>query len=782
MISLRTVVIRSAICVAMLGAVVANAQILPPMEAQTPFSADSSSSTDSSSGNSDWSSSQSNESALRDNQNPTQIPRIGGDNGANNPTQSNAQPGIESFKTQPRPLKNKRNKPNDFQKFVFEATGKLLPLYGADFFKDADSANPSQGTPVPNDYPLGPGDELLIRGWGSIDFDLRAVVDRNGLISIPKVGTVPLAGVRAADAEGVIRNAISKYFHGFNLNVTLGQLRTITIYVVGQAKRPGTYVVSSLSTLVTALSDTGGPNQTGSLRHVQVKRAGKQIAELDFYAFLAKGDKSNDVKLIDGDVIVIPPAAGFVALTGAVETPAIYEVQGQSVDVQSVLELAGGLPVIADPRRALLERIEPGKSRPRSVEEFALDKEGLKKSLKPGDLLTVLPMRPEFSNAITLRGAFHGTLRMPYHDGMTVTSLIPSKESLVSRASLQRQNHETRQPENLTQDIGNLYDEINWDYAVVERLNRHDLSVSLISFNLGKALADPNGNDNVPLQAGDTVTVFSINDVRVPITKRRVFVRVEGEVQKPGVYQVTAGDSLIGVLQKAGGLTGDAFLFGTEFYRESVRTQQQQNLDKFVSRLEQQMLQASQKNLSNLGVTDSAAAQQAQAQVALEATSRNRFLQKLREIKATGRIALNVSPQDKGFAQLPDFRLENGDRLFVPNRPDFVHAFGAVNTESAMLWQPGKTISDYLEQSGVSATADEGGAFVMRASGMVLSNSGRWLSSVKGQPALPGDIIVVPEKVDVETSWNAFVRGTKDISQIFANFGLAAAAVHTLNK
>ncbi|WP_220636207.1 SLBB domain-containing protein [Georgfuchsia toluolica] len=701
-----------------------------------------------------------------------------------------------------------RNEPNDFQKFMLEATGKLLPIYGADFFEGADSARPAQGAPVPNDYPLGPGDELLIRGWGSIDIDLRAVVDRNGLISIPKVGTVSVAGVRAADAEEVVHNAISKYFHGFNLNVTLGQLRTITIYVVGQAKRPGTYTVSSLSTLVTALSDTGGPNQIGSLRHVQVLRAGKQIAELDFYAFLAKGDKSNDVKLIDGDVIVIPAAAGYVALAGAVEKPAIYEVRDQSADVQSVLELAGGLPVVADPRRALLERIEPGNSRPRSVEEFALDKEGLKKSLKSGDLLTVLPMRPEFSNAVTLRGTFYDTLRVPYHDGMTVTSLIPNREELVSRASLQRQNHddmtaadsisnkevpgsrasllkqnrEAREPKNLTRDIGNLYDEINWDYAVVERLNRSDLSVKLISFDLGKALASPGGSDDVPLQAGDTVTVFSINDVRVPITKRRVFVRVEGEVQKPGVYQVTSGDSLIGVLQKAGGLTGDAFLFGTEFYRESVRTQQQQNLDKFVSRLEQQMLQASQKNLSNLGVTDTAAAQQAQAQVALEATSRNRFLQKLRELKATGRIALNVSPQDKGFAQLPDFRLENGDRLFVPNRPDFVHAFGAVNTESAMLWQPGKTISDYLEQSGVSATADEDGAFVMRASGMVLSNFGRWLSSVKGQQALPGDIIVVPEKVDVETTWNAFVRGTKDISQIFANFGLAAAAVHTLNK
>ena len=140
-----------------------------------------------------------------------------------------------------------------------------------------------------------------------------------------------------------------------------------------------------------------------------------------------------------------------------------------------------------------------------------------------------------------------------------------------------------------------------------------------------------------------------------------------------------------------------------------------------------------------------------------------------------------MSPQDKSFAQVPDFRLENGDRLIVPNRPDYVQVFGAVNSESAMFWQPGKTVSDYLEQSGVSSSADEDAVFVMRANGMVISNSGRWMS-IKGKETLPGDIVVVPEKVDVETTWNAFVRGTKDISQIFANFGLAGAAIHTMNK
>ena len=791
----------------LLGAMGVGAQTaLSPQESQTPYS------TSSTSLQSDW-------APQGGNQNPR-----GGIGGLNNPAQPNAQPGMEPLPVRPLPRMIPRNEPNDFQKFVLEATGKLLPLYGAGFFEGADAARPTQGAPVPNDYPLGPGDELLIRGWGSIDIDLRAVVDRNGLISIPKVGTVPLAGVRAADAEEVIRNAINKYFRGFNLNVTLGQLRTITIYVVGQAKRPGTYVVSSLSTLVTALSDSGGPNQNGSLRHIQVKRAGKQIAELDFYAFLAKGDKSGDAKLIDGDVIVIPPAAGFVALTGKVKTPAVFELGGSDDTLQNLLEAAGGLPVLADPHRAFVEHIDSSKKLSRSVEEFALDANGLRRELRNGDLVSVLSINAEFANAVTLRGTVNQAVRAPYRDGMKVTDLIPSRDFLVTKAVVRRQNQalifQGRQDEQnaneqfprdqaelrrsmktplaatpespnpdknldsrtLAGSVGNLYDEINWDYAVVERINRADLSVSLVPFNLGKALADPNSSDNVPLQPGDTVTVFSVDDVQVPIAKRRVFVRVEGEVQKPGVYQVSAGESLIGVIQKAGGLTGDAFLFGAEFTRESVRKQQQQNLDKFAGRLEQQMLQESRKSLSSRTANDPSAAGGAQAQIAAEAESRNRFLQKLHELKASGRVALNVSPEDKGFAQLPDFRLENGDRLVVPNRPDYVQIFGSVNTESAMFWQPGKTVSDYLEQSGVSSTADEEGVFVMRANGTVISNSGRWMSSVKGQKSLPGDIIVMPEKVDVETGWNAFIRGTKDISQIFANFGLAGAAIHTMNR
>ena len=196
--------------------------------------------------------------------------------------------------------------PNDFQKFVLETSGQALPLYGANFFSQAAATYVPQGNvPVTPDYRIGPGDEIQIRGWGSVDIDVRTTVDRDGLIHVPRVGKINLSGIRSAQAEDVVRSAVGKYYKGVQLSVTLGQLKGITVYVVGQARKPGSYTLSSTSTLVSALFASGGPNQNGSMRRVQVKRGDKLVTELDLYAFLAQGDKGGDVRLQDGDTIVI---------------------------------------------------------------------------------------------------------------------------------------------------------------------------------------------------------------------------------------------------------------------------------------------------------------------------------------------------------------------------------------------------------------------------------------------------------------------------------------------
>jgi protein involved in polysaccharide export with SLBB domain len=821
-----------------------------------------------------------------------------------NPQQS-ANNTAAGFVQAPEPLK-----PNDFQKFVLETAGYKLPLYGQAFFdnlqfsqlraqqlQQAQSASapvgagfaPVDNAPVSNDYLLGPGDQVLIRGWGSLDIDVRTLIDRNGMVSLPRVGSVSLAGVKASQAEGVLRNAVGKFYKDFQLSVTLGQLRSITVYVVGQARRPGSYSLSSVSSLASGLLATGGPNASGSMRRVQLKRAGQVVAEFDLYSFLSRGDSAGDIKLTDGDVIVIPPAVGYVALVGKVNNPAVYELKAVDETLDQLLAVAGGLPVVADPRRVTLERLTPSSSQPRSVQDFALNEQGLKTPLKNGDLLTVLAISPELGNAVTLRGNVAQPARLAWREGMRVRDIIPNREALISRDSVRRQNEvlfdasqrertqreremipedlladkelddrlmrdpryvarsaaatananmpgnkpndqNGNNPQNASPDavrnnnlrtarpdiydlesyrdqrqarlfaqqapiqakdknevpsvaelIGNLYDEINWDYAVIERINRQDLSVSLLPFNLGRVLNDAKDPDNHLLQAGDVLTVFSVNDMRVPIAKRRIMVRIEGEVAQPGIYQAKPGESLSSVLQRAGGLTHDAYLFGSGLYREEVRKSQVENLQKLMRRLETESSAQISQLSQSMGASADAAL--AQTRVLAAQNAQRQALERVRSVRPEGRIALGLEPDLYNYInKLPDIRVQNGDRWVIPSRPDFVYIYGAVNTESALIYRPGQTVADYLKLAGVGVAADRSAVIVVRADGSAFTTDpSSWFSaSVGNLKLMPGDSIVVPDKVDMESTWSSAIRNTKDITQIFYQLGLGAAGLKAL--
>jgi protein involved in polysaccharide export with SLBB domain len=266
--------------------------------------------------------------------------------------------------------------------------------------------------------------------------------------------------------------------------------------------------------------------------------------------------------------------------------------------------------------------------------------------------------------------------------------------------------------------------------------------------------------------------------------KRRVFVRVEGEVKVPGVYQMTAGDTMQNLLAKAGGPTSNAYLFGTAFYREAARREQQLNLEKAADKLESQLRGELAKSIANpVTVTSTDAAfveskRQAEMQVAKETLSR------FRQLKATGRIAFGLAPGERSFTRLPQLQLENGDRLIIPAKPAFVHVFGAVNVEASPLWRPNARVRDYLQVAGLTPGADLENVFVMRVDGTVVSaDSKGWFSGgIGGVEVMPGDSIVIPERLDRETRWTKFMQGTREWAQIFANFGLGAAAIKTLRN
>ena len=687
--------------------------------------------------------------------------------------------------------------PNQFQRFVQQATGQELPLYGFNLF-GGQRYQPLANVPAPAHYVLGPGDDVDLKIWGMTDFAARLTVDRNGQITIPRVGTVTVAGTRADQLEKLLKTQVARVFNNFELSATLGRLRSIQVYVVGQARKPGAYTVSGLSTLISVLFESGGPAATGSMRKVQLVRNGQTLSTLDLYQFIHSGKTTGDAPLMTGDVIVIPPAGPRVAVTGALDTPAIYELASANESLQSLLAYTGGLQVLASPHKALIERINPtSATAPRQVQEVALDAAGMAQPLRDGDVLWLFPISPQFANAVTLRGNVAEPLRYSHKPGMRVADLIPEPAALIDKDYFKRKNilvqYDTEaskarvNADRVITNFKNLLDEINWEYAAIERLDARQVKMVLIPFHLGKAIKDRDPAHNLELQPGDVVTVFGVKDIPVSTEKRSRFVRLSGEFKAPGIYEARPGETLPQLIERVGGLTAQAYLYGTHFTRESVRKQQQQNLDQLVRRLESQLQSAGANGAVNL--TGERAAQAASIQQAQQAQMQAQ-LNKLRSMQSQGRVALELDPTstmlgEQALAQLPGLPLEDGDGVHIPALPAFVVALGSVNNENVIIHRPGKTVGDILQAAGPTEDAELSEAFLLRADGSIVSRRNRsWFSlgSFESTRVMPGDTLVVPAMIDRESRYNFLVRALRDWTQIFSNLGIGAMAIKTLRN
>ena len=699
--------------------------------------------------------------------------------------------------------------PSQFQRFVRESTGRLLPMYGRDLFDAPQAYAANSAIPAPDNYLLGPGDEVRLQVWGPVDFNTDLTVDRNGQVTLPKVGVVTLAGVAVRDLDKTIQGQLSKVFTNFQSSATMGRLRGIQVYVVGQARQPGTFQLSSLSTLVNALFASGGPNANGSMRNIELKRAGQTITTFDVYDFIARGDKTRDVALLSGDVIVIPAVGPRVAVTGAFDQAAIFELKNSATNVGDILSLGGGVPALAKMHKALLERITRSSNPPRQVKEITLDAQGLIQPLQDGDVLTLLDISPAFANAVTLQGVVAEPLRYSWFEGMTLLDLIPDRDALISADYYKRKNllvqntEQTREKDlnrsprdqrdqrdtvdnqqaetNITALLRSRIDQINWEYAVIKRMDRSKLSTQLIPFNLGKMVLNKDPAHNLVLQAGDVVTIFSQNDLRLPQERITRMVQVEGEVAAPGLYQALPGETLPELLKRVGGITPQAYVFGLEFSRVSVRTRQQENLDTLIRRLESQVQGKGATLTANLGADRADQAQVIQQQ---QQAQLNAQIARLRTLQSNGRVSLELDPQAHTLASLPNLPLEDGDRIVVPSTPGFVAAFGSVNNENVFIYRQGKTVADILASAGLTEDAEPSQAFVLRADGSIIARqdrSGFFGGSFESMQVMPGDTVVVPAQIDRESRYNAIVRGAKDWTQILSNFGLGVVALSRIS-
>jgi hypothetical protein len=312
--------------------------------------------------------------------------------------------------------------------------------------------------------------------------------------------------------------------------------------------------------------------------------------------------------------------------------------------------------------------------------------------------------------------------------------------------------------------------DIDWDYAVVERQSTKDLTTSLLPFNLGKIILAGDPSQNLELLPGDVVTIFSKADIRVPTTQQTRYVRLEGEFVGAGLYSVLPGETLRGLLRRAGGFTGDAFLYGSEFTRESTRRVEQQRLREYADQLEAQIsavTSANQARAVSAADQTAAVASAADAQAAVA---------RLRAITPIGRIVLDLKPNSTGVDSVPDLALEDGDRFIVPRVPSNVNVEGQVYSANAFVFTPGRRVIDYLrEAGGPDRQADRKRAFVLRADGSVVS---RQYANVEHALIYPGDTIVVPPIIDKR----ALMQRIVDIATVIGQIGIGAATIGILAR
>ena len=767
------------------------------------------------------------------------------------------------------------DRPTEFQRYVAASTGEMLPIFGAELFRRVPSTfSPNNLAPATPNYVIQTDDELRIRIWGQVTYNGTLQVDRSGNIYIPQVGVIHVAGQPFSSLDVHLREAIGRIFRNFDVAVDLGRIRSMQIYVAGQARRPGAYTVSAFTTLVDALFASGGPSLQGSMRQVELKRAGKTIANFDMYELLVHGDKSHDIQLLPEDVIYIPAAGPQVAIFGSIRTAGIYELREQDT-VSNLIDFAGKTSSLASATRLSIARIAEQRS---YAMEVALDKMGLTTPLKDGDIVRIFPVVPSYKKTVTLRGNVADPGHFAWHEGMRLSELIPDRTSLQTRnywwkrnslglptpefepiinpnstsplaggstypqaggatyppagdsmypqagdstypqtgypgddgssnmlqpqsgAPAENSNGVPPQPENKMRGnsiasaasgpsrgdsnrIRNIVSlttpEINWKFAVIERTDPVTFKTSLVPFDLGKLVNEHDPSQDLALQPGDIITIFSKSDITVPTGQQTKYIHLDGEIAQAGVYSVGPEETLRDVVQRAGGLTSDAYLYGSEFTRESTRILQQQRFDDYLQSVREETARNTQQ-LALSGSSASTATQNASA----SREANQQLLARLSEIRATGRIVLSFKPESQALADIPALTLENGDHFTVPSIPATVNIVGSVSNQSSFLYQKNKTVGQYLKLAGgYNRNADQGRSFIIRADGTVIGrhsmdNTFNFLdhNSFDQLRLYPGDTIVIPEKPIRPSKLRDFI----DWTTIFSQLAVGAAVVNSL--
>jgi len=688
---------------------------------------------------------------------------------------------------------------------------------------------PATAIPIPPQYVLGPGDEIQLHYFGRTNDNLSLILDREGVIYLPNVGPITLANMTFNNAKALLAQTVRRKLPGVTISVSMGQLRSIRIFVLGDASYPGSYLVSGLSTISNALFISGGISKKGSLRHILLKRNGKIIQDLDLYDFLLHGNSKHDQRLMPGDVIFIPPIGKVVAVAGQTVRPAIYELSKGKSTASQLIALAGGVIPGGDHNHMQIDRLTA------NGERTLIDinsNSSRKATLHDGDLILIFPVPGEFQGTVSLSGKVKRPGSYGLKKGMKLSALLHNQSDLQSDAFL--------------------------DYALIQRTDATNHTLSILRVSLHDLFMGTSRNADITLHDHDKIYVLSKSNLQplsqvqafgevyqpgtYPLTKGmrildlllaaggptdkaflqqveitrytiidgkkreakhiqidlravlanddlanlplvandQLVVRrignwnniaqftIRGEVKFPGSYPIQEGEKLSSVIERAGGFSNKAYLRAAVFTRKSIREEQKKQIAEMTKRIRADI--AKQEGALS-GITDAARLTKMQAGL----DSAKQVLLEMEKVQPTGRLILEL----KDLASLKgsdiDLTLRDGDALLIPQQPNEVLVMGQVYSNTALIYQKKLDRDDYINHAGgLAKLADEDAIYVVHVNGLVEANSSGW--SRHRQIIGPGDAIVVPQKLETFD----LISSALDWSKILMQLGVGIASMKTI--
>lgn len=716
---------------------------------------------------------------------------------------------------------------------------KKLQTFGHELFAgNPTTFAPATDIPVPSNYVIGPGDTIIIQLYGKENAEYEVTVSRRGTVQIPELGLLHVVGQTFKELRSYINETVGQKTIGLKANVTMGSLRSIRVFILGEAFRPGSYTVSSLSTMTNALFVSGGINKVGSLRNIQLKRRGRIVGKLDLYDLLIRGDTSKDRRLQPGDVIFIPPVGKTVAVDGEVKRPAIYELRKEHT-LASVLNMVGGLTARAFPQATQLERINGEGTR--TLISLDITKPKYQKfRLKDGDSINVGSVLDSVEGAVTLKGHVMRPGIRAWRPKMRISDLISG--------------------------YGDLMPQPDVDYGIIIRESRDDRRISIEQFSLSAVFSNRSAADNKRLYPRDQVIVFGetssrelilaplikslekqatannpfktvfvsglvkfpgeyplvadmtamdlikaaggfemsaytlmaeltryeINseqqqDIRrldvnfknnkpfllserdqlfikkIPNWAEKETVKIEGEVRFPGKYPIYKGDTILELIERAGGITDLGEVSAAIFLREDLKNREQQQILKYKAQIE--------KDLAEMKLD---AAQDISGKRNGDAVG-GVMLDQLATAQATGRLVIDLPNIISGRAS-EKVVLKNLDRLIIPRKSNEVTVVGEVQFPTSHIYESNMDVFDYVDISGgFNSSADDDRIYVIKPNGKIVSVKNGWFRNRNAEVS-PGDTIVVPYDTDASSP---MVYWTS-VSQILFQLATTAAALNTV--